>query len=218
MLRISRVFLPVLLLVAPLAGCIFDPKTEPPPPPRNEYAQPTAPESLVVNLQVSYRRQEIDKYADLLATDFRFFFQPVDQAQNGESWNADQDSTGTDALFRTPEVSTIRIELVHGPAEEPTEIGFDPDVLKIRINNVQLEVDQVSGTTLLVTDVQDMYFRPGRDAFGEDPERYYILEWRDIPPAGGAPTIAPLAYGDGAESGDETVSWGALRSRFASTN
>src|SRR5258706_6035979 len=42
------------------------------------YSIPTAPESLINNLQVSYRRREIDEYAKLLAPEFKFMFQPID--------------------------------------------------------------------------------------------------------------------------------------------
>jgi len=173
------------------------------PRPPSEYAQPTAPESLLVNLQASYRRREIDRYAGLLAPEFRFYFQPVDTMANGESWNADQDSSGTEALFRTNQVSGIRIELIYGPSEVPTEPGFASDVRKIRINQVQLEVDQTDGTTLLVTDLQDTYFRPGRAAAGEDTTRWYLLEWRDLPSAG--------ARKPGAV---ESTTWGSIKARF----
>jgi hypothetical protein len=116
-------------------------------------------------------------------------------------------------------VSTITIQLTHLPAEDPSELGFDDDVKKIRINNVQLEVDQTDGTTLLVTDLQDMYFRPGRELLGEDPERWYLLEWRDLPSAGAAPRVSPLGAGAGTTAADDgstrQVSWGALLNGFA---
>jgi len=217
MLRITRVLLPVGLVAVILAGCIFDPKTTDPPVAPPAYKALTSPESLLVNLQESYKRREIKYYAELLAPEFRFYFQPVDaDAIGAEYWNADQDSSGTYALFRTNEVSAITIELIYGPPEVPTEVGFDPDVRKIRINQVKLEVDQTNGTTLLVTDLQDMFFRPGREAAGEDTTRWFLLEWRDIPPAG-APRIAPLSAGT--DTGPmQMVSWGALRSKFSGEN
>jgi len=167
------------------------------------YEPLTAPENLLDNLQESYKRREIQHYAELLAPEFRFYFQPLDAATHGEYWNRDQDSTGTDAFFRTNLVSTILIELVYGPSEVPTEAGFDPDVRKIRINQVQLEVDQTDGTTLLVTDLQDMYFRPGRAAAGEDTTRWYLLEWRDLPSAG-APKPRTT----------RSTTWGSVKARY----
>jgi len=159
-------------------------------------------EGIVEALQVSYRTRDIELYAKLLAADFRFRFQPGDQLENGEYWTADQDTTGTGALFRTPLVGTIRVNLFHGPPEDPGENGFDPDVRMIRMTNVQLEIDQTDGTTLLVTDLQDMYFRPGREPLGEDPARWYLLEWRDI-----LSTSSPRPM-------VQTISWGVIKSLY----
>ena len=76
---------------------------EPPPPNYGDYKEPTAPESLINNLQVSYRRREIEKYAQILAPEFRFRFQPIDQNEIGkEFWTHDEDSVGTRALLTTP--------------------------------------------------------------------------------------------------------------------
>jgi hypothetical protein len=209
MLRVPRIAPSIPLLVLMAAGC-FNPTIVPPDRERDVYAEPTAPESLIVNLQVSYRRREIGPYARILAPEFTFKFQDVDRADNGEFWTFTEDSTGTEALFDSPLVGSISIQLEHLPPEEPSELGFDPDVKKVRINFVQLEVDQVDGTTLLVTDLQDMYFRPGRVADGEDPERWFLLEWRDIPSAG-APRLSPLDDGTmAANEGTRFASWGAM--------
>lgn len=179
----------------------------PPPPPAIYYSELTSPENLVANLQVAYRRREIGKYAELLSSDFRFLFGPMDQGESGtvESWTAEQDSTGTDALFRTPLVSSIRIELLPGDSGEPTELGHPPDAVRIQLSHVRLEVDQVDGTTFLVTQPQDLYFRPGREALGEDPARWYLLEWRELP--------LPAAPKPG---GVRNTTWAVLKSRYIS--
>jgi hypothetical protein len=173
------------------------------------YPALTSPENLVVALQLSYRRREIVKYAELLATDFQFVFQPVDNAENGDwnggPWTAEQDSIGTDALFRSLLVRTIEIDLLYGPAEEPTEIGYDPDVRRIHLGTVGLEVTQTDSVTLLVTQPQDLYVRPGRGAFGEDPARWYLLEWRELP--------LPAAPKPG---GVRNTTWAVLKSRYVS--
>lgn len=53
--------------------------------------------------------------------------------------------------------------------------------MKIEIDQTQLEVDQTDGITWRVTDPQDMFFRPGQTSAGENPDRWFLLEWRDIP-------------------------------------
>jgi len=191
----------VVGLTAPLlmlaVSCSDDTVVAPPEDP----ADFSTPEGIVEALEVSYRTRDIDLYAELLAVDFRFQFQEVDQAENGVSWTRDQDSTGTEALFDAPEVESILVELVPGPREDP-ESGFDADVRRIRMTSVQLEVGITFGFTLLVTDLQDMYFRPGRESLGEDPARWYLLEWRDLPPSfSSRPTV-------------ESATWGKLKALF----
>jgi hypothetical protein len=164
---------------------------------------------------VSYVRREIAQYAKLLAQDFQFVFQTTDPSRPPEGfWTRDEDSTGTDALFRTPDVADIRIDLIHGPAEDPSEVGWDEDVKLIRINQTFLEVDEVAGITWQVTDLQDMFFRPGRAEKGEDPSLWYLLEWRDLPGAGQAPRVTPSSVPAGPAQ-TYVSSWGDLRGRFS---
>jgi hypothetical protein len=190
-----------LAAVVPICVLIASCNDDPVSPPQ---AGPdlSTPEGVVEELGVAYRARDRDAYADLLATDFRFFFQPVDQAENGEFWDRDQDMLGTGALFGADEVSTIRVDLGHGPAQAPTEVGFDPDVMKIRLTTVNLEVDLKQGVTLLVHDLQDLYLRPGREALAEDPEHWYLLEWHDLS-AAGAPKPQVLS-----------TTWGLLKSAW----
>jgi len=194
-LAAARAAFGFLALTAPLCLLVTscnDDTVSPPPPP-----DLSTPEAVVEQLQFAYGERDIEAYADLLAPEFQFYFQPIDVAGLGvEYWNADQDSTGTGALFGTNQVSSILIDLTYGPPQVPTEVGFDPDVRKIRLTGVQMEVNLINGTTLLVTDTQDMYFRPGREANGESPDRWYLLEWRDLPPASAPkPQVAPITWG-----------------------
>jgi hypothetical protein len=214
MLRILRVIIPAAVVSLSIHACIFSPETEDPPAPPTQYVPQTTPESVVFNLQVSYRRKEIDQYAKLLAKDFQFVFQVGDPSRPPEGfWTRHDDSTGTEALFRTPEVIDIRIDLIHGPPEDPSEVGFDDDVKLIRINQTLLEVDEQVGITWQVTDLQDMFLRPGRaENEGEDPNLWYLLEWRDIPTASQSPGVRPLSAVP--EPGPRASSWGSLRGKF----
>src|SRR5262245_41688334 len=101
--------LPLLSLLV-LIGCDADAPTPPRLPGDSAaYHQPTAPESLLANLQTAYKRRNIGHYATLLAPEFVFQFQPVDANQIGTNfWTRDQDSVGTRALLVTTEVSDIR--------------------------------------------------------------------------------------------------------------
>ncbi len=201
----------ILLGVAVLSGCIFSPTPgDTPPPPRSPYFQPTAPESLIFNLQASYRNREIEEYAKILAPEFIFNFQSQDANEIGTPfWTHDQDSTGTRALLTTTEVSDIRIELIYGERDTAVNFPGTPlDSLKIRIITTDLQVDQTDGTTWLVQDQQDMFFRKGLVENNENPDHWWLYEWNDIPTLA-APGVRPLSDGSSA-SQQQTTSWGAL--------
>jgi hypothetical protein len=199
-----------------LKGCIFSPDKDDPITGGGEFKEPTSPENVVSNLAESYRRKDIDQYIKLLAPEFIFKFQPVDaQAIETDFWTRDQDSTGTDGLFRTPLVSEIRITLTHGPADTARELDLPDGTMKIRINPTFLEVDQVDGITWQVDgDIQDMFFRTGDPAAGQDSTHWFLIEWRDIPDPAGAPgALGPLT--DGSRAAVHQTSWGMLRRRVA---
>ena len=214
----NRILRNVLLLgVAVLTGCIFSPKKEDPTPVHDPYSQPTAPESLITNLQASYRNREIEHYAAILAPDFIFKFQPLDANDIGTPfWTRDQDSTGTRALLTTTEVSDIRINLIYGARDTAINFPGTPlDSLKIRIITTDLQVDQTDGTTWVVTDQQDMFFRKGIETNGEDPTHWWLYEWDDLPTLA-APGVRPLSAGTSA-SQVLASSWGALLQNASKT-
>ncbi len=226
MKRMTILFVLGALLAVSGAGCIFSPTTTEPPPPRTQYVEPTSPENQMENLQVAYRRylsDGIDEYAKILAPEFRFYFQDGDEP-NGlgrNYWLRDEDSTGTAALFRSPEVTNIQIDLNYGKATVPNEVDMPDGALKVRVSPTNLTVDDRSGITYEVTgDIQDMFFRKGLvENAGEDTTAWYLFEWRDIP-AGGGNSAAPdggltLAGRDApVDGGARTVTWGALMQRF----
>jgi hypothetical protein len=174
----------------------------------SRYCAPTAPESLVANLQVSYRRREVQEYAKILAPEFIFKFQPLDAITIGkEFWTRDEDSTGTGELFRAQKVSDIRIDLLLGPVEPANQVGMPADAKKIRILQTDLQVDNF--ITFLVTDQQDMFFRPGRADAGEDTTHWFLIEWRDLPSLSQVQTGGPAE--PGAPSAVEPTTWGMVK-------
>lgn len=72
---LGRVIL-LLSITAVFTSC--DEDVETPEPVHSPYASPTAPESLITNLQLSYRQREIKEYAKLLAPEFVFKFRGPD--------------------------------------------------------------------------------------------------------------------------------------------
>jgi hypothetical protein len=193
----------LLLFAGLLASCDAD--VEAPPAPHASYASPTAPESLITNLQLSYRQREIKEYAKLLAPEFLFKFQPIDANVIGtEFWTRDQDSTGTRALLTATLVSEIKISLLYGARDTTINFHGTPlDSLKIRVINTDLQVDQTDGITWVITDQQDFFFRQGKTQNGEDPTHWFIYEWDDLPTA-----AAP-----GLRAGGGTT-WGNLKNLY----
>jgi hypothetical protein len=207
------------------SGCIFKPKPDPPEPPRNLYSESLIhPDSLITDLQVSYRRREIDPYANLLAPEFIFVFQEGDATEIPEGfWNKDEDSTGTRSLFESIQVVDVRISLNWFPGESAVTSNNEPALRIAVITNLDVDVDGGATTLRVPGDQQHFYFRQGREENGEDPTRWYISEWRDLGNAGGtgAPRgdLDPLSRDAGFENNDagrriEVVTMGELRRRI----
>jgi len=191
-------------------GCIFSPEKTDPPPPSGVYKEPTTPENVINNLVVSYTRKESDKYGPLLRHDFIFQFQEKDAQVIGERfWTKDQDSTGTHRLFTANDIHDIRIDLPHGPAKDPTEITFPEGTKHIRVSPTDLEVEQDPDITLVVKgDIQDFFLLKGDADEGENPDHWYILEWRDMGDLSG---VGKPGLGGGAsEPGTREVTWGEI--------
>jgi len=184
------------LAVLPAAGC--DDSTG---VPEFHYRDVTTPENVVLNLEDAYRRRDTDEYAKLLAPEFRFVFQPQDVFDLGKEFlNRDQDIAGTTALFTTAQVAHIQLFFVSGSPVAAADTTLPADAVRIRANQVQLQVDETSGISWVVTDVQDFYLRPGRPANGESAADWYLLEWRDLPTAF-PPRIQPSG----------PITWGKLK-------
>jgi len=148
-------------------------------------------------LQVAYRNREIEHFSDLIAPEYIFKFQPSDANVVGTSfWTRNQDSTGTRALLTTTEVSEIRIELIYGRPDSSVNTTLPVDSLKIRLIATDLEVDQTDGTTWVVSDQQDLFFRKGIQGKGENSGHWFIYEWDDLPTVNspGLP-VEPITWG-----------------------
>jgi hypothetical protein len=191
-----------------LPGCNEDPVPTCDPCPPKIYADPTAPESVLVDLQIAYRRRDIKPYAALLAPEFTFTFIPTDVQDLGLSsgtWNKSEDSTGTGHLFGATQVSAIRAELTFSPAVADTESGHPPGSMWIRVTQTALEVDQTDGITWTVTEPQDFFFRSGNPSAGEDPSHWFLLEWRDLDQIAFAPRLTPEA------TAVRATTWGQMK-------
>lgn len=175
-------------IVALLAvGCT---KPGGPPPDPETYKERTSPANVVNNVIVSYKKREIDRYAELLADDFQFYFDEETRPVGIPIfWNRLEDSTGTGNLFSASDVTDIRITLTYGNDVPVTQVGRE-SWRKITVTDTFLEVDKppVGGGEVLTLrvdgDLQDFYFRKGKAPGDTLPgsttaNLWYLVEWRD---------------------------------------
>ncbi len=208
----------ILVLLVGLAwGCGDDDVIGPEPDP---YLPLTSPENILHNLEASWERRDILRYAELLDPEFRFYFQQLDVPPGLPLayWNRDEDSTGTGALLASPEVKEIHVDLGPFTVEDAGRVDY-PGARRVRLTQARLEVALANDITLVVEgDTQDMIFRRGSAAAGSDSTRWYLLEWSDIPGGGGfkrQPAAAEPAAGLAARSPlVESNSWGRIKALF----
>lgn len=158
-------------------------------------------ENLVEDLQTSWVRREVDRYADLLSEDFVFVFQEDDADGFPEGyWNKGDDVLAVKRIFESPQVTAIRMQLTYGqPVANQTTKIHDENATLITVTNTFLDVDLDGGETTLRVhgDTQLFFFQMGDEAQGEDPSRWYLVEWQDL----GRNTLAVA----------EAKTWGGLR-------
>ena len=170
-----------LLLAGVLSGCVFDSSSPSPVVSPREYLPLDSPENLLNNLTLSLHKQEEEKFLELLAPEYQFVFSPHEQSACGSGrWDSLQDSVATASLFLDPNVLEIHALIRHGPAVPATEVEME-GTWRVRTSDVSfsfLTSDQVT----LVTDgdTHAFYFRPGLTGEGEDPDRWFLVEWRDL--------------------------------------
>ena len=111
------------------------------------YLAPTSPENVLHNLQLSYERREIERYAGLLHREFIFRFPDGDEPEElgREFWTHDEDFTGVDELFASSRVTGIELDLVPADAAPATEVDLI-GTMKIRLERMRLAVHDVNGT------------------------------------------------------------------------
>src|SRR5687768_6118328 len=81
----------------------------------------TSPANVLKNLVTAYRFRNIDEYSKLFADDVLFFEDRISGEREDlpEFWNRFADSTTTEQLFQSAEVSEIRLSLTYSPSPKP---------------------------------------------------------------------------------------------------
>jgi len=172
----------MLALCISFTACGDDEDQDPP-----TYLPQTSEDNVIENFQRAYEMRDIEAYARLLAADCQVYPDPVTSRQLGfEYWTRIEDSLMTAALFSSPEVKKIVIELAWPPG---SATGLNPprnSWTKLFLNDVYLDIDikpegQEETTFRVENQQQRFYFRRGRTnpPSGPGDTLVYIVEWRD---------------------------------------
>lgn len=213
--------LALALLTAALggaAGCGSDKTTKPTPAPTPRLTATSVVDSLVS----AYRHRNIKAYAELLASDFQFWFDPVTRPSGvPEFWTRLQDSTATDHLFNAPDVKDIRIQLTFGPDVPDPTIGHER-WRRIRVTDTFLEIDKESVVGEIITfrvdgDAQDFYVRQGRspgDTLASSPssKQWFLVEWHDLARLSALKALKP--YGGAPTPATQPTSWSSVKALY----
>ena len=165
-------------------GCGKDNLAAPRPGP---VARPT-PGSVIDSLQSAYRTRDIRSYAEILAADFAFRFDPETRPEGiPENWTRFPDSTATSHLFSAIDVANIEISLTYGDAVEDDAPGHERwRRIRVTYTDLKIGLPIVVGRTISVSgDAQDFYMRRGYtpgDTLDDSPtaKQWFLVEWHDL--------------------------------------
>ena len=205
----------LLACTAFLAGCGDDDER-----PVVERQRPATEAAMLDTLEVNYKFRQGDLYAELLADDFRFYFDPITQEIENlpEFWDRTTDSTQTAQLLGAEDLLGVKINLTFNAT--PQDVPGKPRWQTITVGDPFLEIEIgptdefEEGVTLLVDgQVQKFFFRRGRteaDTLEASPtaDDLYMVEWRDMGHFFGSIRSGsrPLAL---------STTWGGIKARFS---
>lgn len=173
-LRLGSVVLAITITLAG-AGCIFDPT---PPGDTGEVREPTTPENVIYNLELSYDTRDIQLYKQCLSENFTFYFNPTDVGSdvNGyvipSSWGYEDDWTSADNMFKN--AYEITMELPEGDVGEagPNDTTYTAPNISI---SLLVMVDADNG---FIANKGTLEFVFVKDP--DNPNYWVIKDWRDF--------------------------------------
>ena len=178
----------VVVLALVMTGCSKSTGGNPDPDP---YLARTSPDNVLNNFQVAWRKKDIGRYSQLLAEDYRFYFDNQTRMDKGlpPFWTAAQESTQVGKLFNSQRVSDIYISLkwpigaAHPAVEPGRENWVYLDVLDVSLDVDLAPTDQnPEGITYRVDgQKQRYYFRRGKtEPAAPGDTLFYLTEWQDF--------------------------------------
>lgn len=155
-----------------------------------------SPEKVVQGIMTAYETRNDSLYAAFLAEDFRYIFEPEgSDSSDVLTWGKGEEVLSASSLFRTPDVTTVRLILNAGAARPGKGPGGE-----------ERQVVPVSGGELTITvkDKEPTVVKLNRQEIvmrrspGSEKPRWQVVEWHDFPSAGPA-----VATRDSSHAGHE---------------
>lgn len=165
----------VLIALAPLAGCGGSGDAESPAA-KSEASWASSPDQVVQGIMHAYATRNDSLYATLLASDFRYHFEPPG-ADSTEylGWGKDEDLVATSNLFHTSEVESLSFDLdVQASRAASRGEGW----MVIPVDGGKLRVHVADKEPMEVTlNRQEIYVRPVPGKAGD----WEVIAWYDYP-------------------------------------
>jgi hypothetical protein len=133
------------------------------------------PDKVVEGLMYAYETRNDSLWADLLADDFRYFFEPPG-ADSSEvlGWGKEEEVVATRGLFTSSEVSALVLRLDAGPAVEAGQPGWM--MIPVSGGEQRIEVKDKEPTHVPLNR-QEIFVRP----HPQDSARWQVIAWHDYP-------------------------------------
>jgi hypothetical protein len=151
-----------------------------------------SPEKVVQGIMAAYETRNDSLYAAFLAEDFRYIFEPEgSDAGDILTWGKGEEVLSASSLFRTPDVTTVRLVLNTGAARPGKGPGSE-----------ERQVVPVSGgeLTIMVKDKEPTVVKLNRQEIvmrripGLEKPRWQVVVWHDFPSAGPAVAIRDSSH------------------------
>jgi len=136
----------------------------------------STPEKVVQGLMFAYETRNDSLYAELLADEFRYSFEPpgADSA-DVLGWGKEEDLVATGNLFRTPDVNVLALEL---QIEAAVTVSDRPEWMMVPVSGGELRVEVNEREPMQVElNRQEIFVRPVPGT----KDRWQVIAWRDYP-------------------------------------
>lgn len=177
----------LLLMLAPLAGCIFSPDPDPDPvkpPPPPAYVFPDTPDKVIDNLQEAYEKMDIDGYRNVLHMNYIFKFQqydidnlnlPSDHLTREEDLESSTNLFSGNAVNGVPGVS--QITWPSNEKEGTWETSYNPEFPNSQrcLYNFEMNITRPGATTIIVKGKQEFYVAERDSMVDGSPRQYWEL-------------------------------------------